>query len=104
MLPLDPGSEAELETIGDESLKRAVLRVCADPSGQREPRHNYARRFRNAAQFIDVGGRDVWEFKTSKWRGLFVIAKGARSDGIYFIPVKGSRFMTLATCPWHKGK
>ena len=104
MLELDPASEAELTEIDDEALALAVERVCADPSGQREPGHNYARRFRNASKYVNVGDRDVWEFKTSKYRGLFSIAKGSDHRGIFFIPVKGKRFMTMAECPWHKGK
>jgi hypothetical protein len=104
LLELDPASEAELTEIDDEALALAVRRVCADPSGQREPRHNYARRFRNASKHVNVGDRDVWEFKTSKWRGLFVIAKGSDRQGISFVPVKRRRFMTLGECPWHKGK
>ncbi len=104
MLALDPASQAELRDIGDDTLTHAVDRVRSDPSGQREPRHRFARRFRNASQYVNTGGRDVWEFKTSKYRGLFVIAKGASGNGIFFIPVKGERFMTLGVCPWHKGK
>lgn len=104
MLALDPASEEELDNIGDDALRNAVDRVRVDPSGQREPRHKYANKFRNASKYVDVGSRDIWEFKTSKYRGLFIIAKGSKGDGIFFIPVKGARFMTLGVCPWHKGK
>jgi hypothetical protein len=104
VLALDPASEKELDDIGDDVLKDAVDRVRTDPSGQREPRHKYANKFRNANRYVNVGGRDIWEFKTSKYRGLFTIAKGSKGDGIFFIPVKGTRFMTLGVCPWHKGK
>lgn len=104
LLALDPGSERELNAIGDNSLRDAVDRVRIDPSGQREPRHKYANRFRNASKYVDAGGRDIWEFKTSRYRGLFAIAKGSNGDGIFFFPVKGARFMTLGKCPWHKGK
>jgi hypothetical protein len=104
LLELDPASQAELEAIGDESLNRIVARVCADPSGQLEPRHSYTRKFRNASKYSKMGDRDVWEFCPSKWRGLFVIAAGRRSGRIYFLPIKGTRFMTLSRCPWHKGK
>jgi hypothetical protein len=104
VLALDPASEKELDEIGDDSLWDAVRRVCTDPSGQREPKHKYANKFRNASRYINTGGRDIWEFRTSKYRGLFVMAKGASLDGIFFIPVKGTRFMTLGACPWHKGK
>lgn len=104
MLPLDAGSQAELQKIGDANLTRAVARVCADPSGQREPRHSFTRRFRNTSKYVDTKGRDVWEFKTAKWRGLFFIAKGKKGEGIFFMRVKGTRFMTLGDCPWHKGK
>lgn len=104
VLALDPGSVAELKEIGNEALSAAVARVCADPSGQLEPRHNYARRFRNASKYVDPGDRDLWEFKPSKWRGLFVIAEGPTGAGIFFLPVKKKRFMTLGDCPWHKGK
>lgn len=104
MLELDPASEAELEAVGDEALTRIVSRVRADPTGQREPRHSYTRKFRNPAKYIDVGDRDVWEFCPSKWRGLFVIATGTHGGRIYFLPIKGTRFMTLNECPWHKGR
>ena len=103
MLELDPASEAELAELDDDALRRAVERVCADPSGQREPKHSYTRRFRNTTKYVDTRGRDLWEFKTSKYRGLFFIAKGKR-EGIFFVPVKGRRFMSLGECPWHKGK
>jgi hypothetical protein len=102
LLKLDPDSEAELEAIGNDDLTAKVARVCADPSGQREPRHNFARRFRNAKKYAKAGGRDVWEFKPSGWRGLFVIAKkDGNAKGIFFLPVKGKRFMSMSECPWH---
>lgn len=104
MLDLDPASEAELRQIDNAALIRAVERVRADPSGQREPRHNYTRRFHNTTKYVDTKGRDLWEFKPSKWRGLFLIAKGPTREGIMFLAVKGKRFMTLNECPWHKGK
>jgi hypothetical protein len=104
LLELDPASEAELTEIDNEALTLAVQRVCDDPSGQREPRHSHVRRFRNTTKYVDTGGRDLWEFKTSKWRGLFLIAKGTDHQGIMFVRVKGKRFMTLGECPWHKGK
>jgi hypothetical protein len=104
VLALDPASEQELVDIGDDALRDAVERVCADPSGQREPRHKDANKFRNASRYVNVGDRDIWELRTSKYRGLFVIAKGSKKDGIFFIPIKGTRFMTLGACPWHKGK
>jgi hypothetical protein len=103
LLPLDPESDSELKALGDAQLALAVDRVRADPSGQRDPRHSYTRRFRNTTKYVDTKGRDVWEFKTSKYRALFSIAKGSR-EGIFFYPVKGQRFMTLGQCPWHKGK
>jgi hypothetical protein len=102
VLQLDPDSEAELEAIGDDGLREKVARVCADPSGQRQPRHNYTRRFRNAKKYVKSGGRDVWEFKPSGWRGLFVIAKkDDKAKGIFFLPVNGKRFMSMSKCPWH---
>jgi hypothetical protein len=104
LLELDPASQAELEAIGDEALTRIVARVCADPSGQHEPRHSYTRKFRNASKYANVGNRDVWEFCPSKWRGMFMIASGKRGGRIYFLEIKGTRFMTLGECPWHKGK
>jgi hypothetical protein len=104
VLALDPASEKELDGIGDDALRDAVQRVRADPSGQQEPKHKYANKFRNASRYVNTGGRDIWEFKTSKYRGLFVIAKGSKENGIFFIPIKGKRFMTLGACPWHKGK
>lgn len=104
MLDLDPASEAELQEIGDAALIRAVERVRSDPGGQREPRHRYTCRFHNTTKYVNTGGRDLWEFRPSKWRGLFVIAKGPNREGIIFLPVKGKRFMTLRECPWHKGR
>jgi hypothetical protein len=86
LLELDPASQAELDAIGDEGLKRIVARVCADPSGERQPRHSYTRKFRNAAKYARVGDRDAWEFCPSKWRGLFVIAPGKRGNRLYFLP------------------
>lgn len=104
MLELDPDSAAELATIGDAALRRIVERVLADPTGQREPRHNYTRKFRNASRYAKVGNREAWEFCPSKWRGLFVIATRGRAQRLYFLPVKGKRFMSLGECPWHKGR
>lgn len=104
MLDLDPASEAELKKVDDAALTRAVERVRADPSGRREPGHRYTCRFHNTTKYVDTGGRDLWEFRPSKWRGLFVIVKGASTQGVMFLPVKGKRFMTLSECPWHKGK
>jgi hypothetical protein len=104
LLELDPASKAELEEIGSQALKDIVDRVRADPSGQREPRHSYTRKFRNASKYTSVEGRDIMEFCPSKWRGLFFIAAGKKTGGIFFVPHKGKRFMTLNECPWHKGK
>jgi hypothetical protein len=104
LLELDPASEVELAQIADVQLVRAVERVRRDPSGRREPRHTYTRRFRNPSRFLKTGDRDVWEFRTSKYRALFVIAAGSEEQRIYFLPIKGKRFMTLGECPWHKGK
>jgi hypothetical protein len=103
LLPLDLGSEAELQEIGDASLIEIVDRVRADPSGRKEPQHPYTRKFRNPGKYANVGDRNVFEFKPSKWRGLFVIAAG-ENEGLFFVPIKGKRFMTLGECPWHKGK
>ena len=104
LLELDPASEDELAELDDSQLAQAVQRVCHDPSGRREPRHNYTSRFRNPSRYVKTGDRDVWEFKTSKYRGLFVIAEGETARRLYFLPVKGKRFMSLGECPWHKGK
>jgi hypothetical protein len=104
LFELDPASQAELDAIGDDALNRIVARVCADPSGQREPRHSYTRKFRNASKYANVGNRDVWEFCPSKWRAMFVLAAGKQGNRLYFLPVKGTRFMTPGACPWHKGK
>jgi hypothetical protein len=104
LLELDPASKAELEAIGNKALARIVARVCADPTGQHEPRHSYARKFRNASRYVAIGDRDVWEFCPSKWRGLFVLATGKDGGRIYFLPIKDKRFMSLGVCPWHKGK
>jgi hypothetical protein len=93
-----------LTAIDDEALTRAVDRVRIDPSGQREPRHRYTRRFHSTTRYVNAGGRDLWEFRTGKWRGLFVLVEGKSGRGLFFVPIKGTRFMTLAECPWHKGK
>lgn len=102
MLRLDPDSEAELERIGDKGLERALNLVRADPSGRGTPGHRYTRKFRNPARYVDARGRDVWEFKPSRWRGLFLIASKEGEDvGMFFLPVKGKRFWTVKECPWH---
>jgi hypothetical protein len=42
--------------------------------------------------------------RPEQWRGLVFIAAGKKKCGIFFIPYKGKRFMTLGECPWDKGK
>ena len=107
MFALDPASQAELDEIDDDQLRRAVDRVLADPSGRRQPQHNYTRRFRNPRRYVKVAKSDaVWEFKPSRWRGLFVTAERTGGDGathrlLVFVQVKGRRFWSMADCPWH---
>ncbi|MGK2936926.1 MAG: hypothetical protein ACSLFR_03840 [Solirubrobacteraceae bacterium] len=102
MLPLDPASRAELDAIGDEHLTRAVERVLADPSGRREPRHNYTRLFRNPRAYVSVrSGERVWEFRTNHWRALFVLVDRDGRSGIFFVPIRGKRFLTMGEAPWH---
>jgi hypothetical protein len=102
LLELDPDSEAELEAIDDDGLREKVRRVCADPSGQRQPRHNFTRKFREPKKYVKSGDRAVFEFKPSGWRGLFVIGeKDGNAKGVFFIPVKGKRFWSMSDCPWH---
>ena len=103
MFQLDPDSRNELEEIGDDNLRAAVERVLRDPSGQREPRHNYTRRFRNPSRYVRVARDEtVYEFKPSRWRGLFVTAEGESGKrGLFFIPIRRRRFWTMSDCPWH---
>jgi hypothetical protein len=101
---LDPESRAELDAIGDARLTTTVERVLADPSGRREPQHNYTRRFQNPRRHVKglAKGEKVWELKPNHWRALFITfetADGAK--GLFFLPVKGARFWTMSECPWH---
>lgn len=112
MHDLDPESAEELsqlcETLGKpgEQLRRAVARVCADPSGQRNPRHSYTKTFHSPWRYVNVGKKvKVMEFTTSRWRGLFQLAEAEKDGTIHrllvFIPIKGRRFFTVKDCPWH---
>jgi len=110
---LDPESVEELdhlcETLGSkaEQLKRAVGRVCADPSGQRNPRHSFTKKFRSPWNYAAGAKKDdVTEFTTNQWRGLFRLLED-ENDGkpvrmLAFLAIKGRRFFTVKDCPWHK--
>lgn len=89
-----------------EQLRRAVERVCENPSGQRNPRHRYTKKFHSAHRHVNVSkGAAVMEFKTNHWRGLFQLVEveknGVTHRLLAFIPVKGRRFLPADDCPWH---
>lgn len=112
MHELDPESAAELGTLCEqfgsagENLRQAVERVCENPSGQREPRHHYTKKFHSPRTY--AGGdkkAKVMEFTTNHWRGLFRLVSH-KKDGVthrlvVFIPIKGRRFFPVDDCPWH---
>jgi hypothetical protein len=87
-----PGGQGDL-------VRQAVRRVCADPSGRRQPQHRYTRPFRNAKRYAPglSGNQRVWEFKTRQCRGLFVTDAELRT--LVFLPVSGRRFMLPAQAP-----
>jgi hypothetical protein len=104
LFQLDPDSRAELDELDDEALATIVERVLADPSGRREPQHNYTRRFQNAKRYVKGLAKDekVWELKPNHWRALFVtLETDDGRKGLFFLPVKGTRFWTMSDCPWH---
>lgn len=113
MYELDPDSAAELDQIckeegkRGEGLRQCVERVCADPSGRREPRHNYSKPFHNAKKFApSVADSDkVWEFCPNQWRGLFITAEeeidGETHRLLVFAPIDGRRFLRKGDAPWH---
>lgn len=112
MHQLDPESAEELdalcEKLGDagDQLRQSVLRVCENPSGQREPRHHFTKKFHSPRRY--AGGQKkakVVEFTTNQWRGLFRLVEH-KKDGethrlLVFIPIKGRRFFPVDDCPWH---
>jgi hypothetical protein len=107
LLRLSPESEKELEAFsarlrpGDaKSLKRSIERVCADPSGMREPRHHFTRRFVDYETYTGKRlPRDikVYEFRPPGFRGLYIIDR----PYMIFLKVRGRRFRTADDCPWH---
>lgn len=109
---LDPESDAELHSLcavlgkPGAQLRRAVERVCENPSGQREPRHPYTKKFHSPHRYVPVSkGAKVMEFTTNQWRGLFQLVeveKEGQSHGlVVFIPIQGRRFFPVKDCPWH---
>lgn len=112
MYELDPESAEELSAICEEfgkagrQLRQAVERVCENPSGQRNPRHRYTKKFHNPWHYAEGTKQDkVIEFTTNQWRGLFRLLE-TEKDGkthrmLAFIPLKGRRFFPVKDCPWH---
>jgi hypothetical protein len=109
---LDPESAEELkhlcQALGKpgEQLRRAVERVCDNPSGQRNPRHRYTKKFNSAHRYVNVAkGAKVAEFTTNQWRALFQLVEFEKDETTYrllvFIPIRGRRFFTADDCPWH---
>ena len=112
MHQLDPASAEELDELCKrlgktaEHLRKAVERVCENPSGQREPRHHYTKKFHSPHRY--AGGSKqakVMEFTTNHWRGLFrLVAREKNGEThrlLVFIPIKGQRFFPIDDCPWH---
>lgn len=109
---LDPASKEELDRLcaeggdSEERLRQAVKRVCADPSGRREPHHNFTKPFHNPRRYVKVGKHvKVIEFKSNQWRGLLqlveVTKNGKTHRLVFFNPIKGQRFFSADQCPWH---
>jgi hypothetical protein len=109
---LDRESAEELERLCEAlgkqgvKLRSDVERVCANPSGQRNPRHRFTKKFHSAHRIVSVAkGAKVMEFTTNQWRGLFQLVEfekdGTTHRLLVFIPIKGRRFFTLDNCPWH---
>ena len=112
MYELDPDSAAELDAICEadakkgEALRACVERVCADPSGRRQPTHRYTKPFHNAKKYVEVGeGEKVWEFCPNQWRGLFMLFEeevdGETHRLLAFSPINGKRFFNKGEAPWH---
>ena len=112
MHQLDPESAEELDNLCKQlgasgvNLRQAVDRVCENPSGQREPRHHYTKKFHSPRRY--AGGSKsakVIEFNTNHWRGLFRLVEhekdGATHRLVVFIPIKGRRLFPVDDCPWH---
>jgi hypothetical protein len=99
---LDPESQAELDALDDDSLTQIVDRVRTDPSGQRQPKHHYTRKFQNPQQYLKVPAKTrVWELRTNHYRALMTTVEHNGRHGLWFFPIKGKRFWTLSECPWH---
>lgn len=83
------------------AFREVIRRVCADPSGRRQPTHRYVQGpFRGVERYLGrplPAGTKVWELKTNHHRGLFITDE----PFIVFLPVRGKRFMTADECPWH---
>ena len=109
MFKLSPDSQAALdafcESLGDNqarALRGAIDRVRADPSGRRNPQHHYTQKFRDPAKYLGrklPKGTNVWEFKPSRYRALFLT--DSESGNMVFLAVRGQRFFTADDCPWH---
>jgi hypothetical protein len=108
LFQLTPASREDLDAFCERmsdsqarAFREVIRRVCADPSGRREPRHRYVRGpFRNAERYLGrrmPSEAKVWELKTNHARGLFV----TDPPFLAFLPVRGKRFMTADECPWH---
>jgi len=115
LFELDPESQVELDALLEakadnaEALAEIVKRVCADPSGKREPKHRYTRPFPNAKKHVAVPpGAKAWELVANHWRALFMTVEEVEGEVTYrlivFLPKKGVRFWPIADAPWHKGK
>jgi hypothetical protein len=86
-----------------ELLRRQVEQVCTDPGGKREPTHRLTRPFHPGGKLsILPKDQKAFEFVTNHCRALFLIDNKARV--LTFVAIKGKRFMSMAECPWHKGK
>lgn len=81
-------------------LRRQVERVCQDPSGKREPRHNYTRPFRASGKLRFLPkGQKAFEFKTNHCRGLFLVDTEVRQ--LEFLSMgKLGRFFLPGNAPW----
>jgi hypothetical protein len=109
---LDPESAEELDQLckaqgkAADKLRQDVARVCENPSGQRDPRHRFTKKFHSAHRYVNVAkGAKVMEFNTNQWRALFQLVevkKGKTTHRlVVFIPIKGQRFYSADSCPWH---
>ena len=112
MHELDPESAEELDRLCEQlgnpgkNLRRAVERVCSNPSGQREPRHHYTKKFHNPRKYAnDEKQAKIIEFATNHWRGLFRLEEHQK-DGkthrfLVFLRIDGRRFFPIDGAPWH---